>query len=65
MPAIDLTADERAAVAAAVRRAIEEDARRGSIRCERRWPGSRRPHSQRRTRRPKSTSARGDNRRRV
>jgi hypothetical protein len=48
VPTIDLTADELAAVTAAIRRAIEDDRfphARGLIRCARRWESSRRPQS--------------------
>ena len=70
VPTINLTADELAAVTAAIRRVIEDDrfpTPRGSIRCARRWESSKPPRSQSRSRRPrhqpKSTSGRGDNRR--
>ena len=56
VPTINLTADELAAVTAAIRRVIEDDrfphASRASIRCARPWESSRRPWSQ--TRLPKA-----------
>jgi hypothetical protein len=48
VPTIELTADELAAVTAAIRRAIEDDRfpmPRASTRCARRWEGSTRPQS--------------------
>ena len=70
VPTINLTADELAAVTAAIRRAIEDDRFPHAQRLDppRAALGkSRRPQSQPRSRRPrrqlKPTSARGDNRR--
>ena len=64
-PTIDFTDDELAAVAAAIRRAIERPTPRASIRCARRWESWRRPQSQPHPLRPRlwpeATSALGDN----